>query len=300
MSINAQFNSNGSRRKFIQTSGLAIAGLALFPYCSQSKESTRYGLQLYTLRDQLSADLTGTLEAVAKIGYKELEVFGYGAGKVFGLSPREFRNIVEDLGMRLVSGHYLKGSANIPVGGTLTNGWEQAVEDGAEMGLEFMICAYLSPEQRRSLDDYKRFAELLNTSGEVAQKGGIQFGYHNHDFEFQEMEGILPMHLMMDHTEDDLVVAELDLYWMSKAGYKPSDFFKKYPKRTALWHVKDMADSKEKEFTEVGNGVIDFKAIFAEQSISGMKYFFVEQDVCKRPPLESIEISYKHLKKWEV
>jgi len=296
MSMKAHVTANSGRRKFLQTSGLAMAGMALFPYCTQSEESTRYGLQLYTLREQLSADLRGTLEAAAKIGYKELELFGYGEGKVFGLSPREFRKIVEDLGMRLVSGHYMKGGANVPGQGTLTNGWEKAVDHGAEMGLEFMICAYLFPEERRSPDDYKRLADLLNTCGAVTQKRGIQFGYHNHDFEFQELEGILPMQLIMDNTEEDLVVAELDLYWMSMAGYKTSDFFKKYPKRTALWHVKDMADSAEKEFTEVGNGVIDFQAIFAQRSISGMKYFFVEQDVCKRPPLESIEISYRNLK----
>ncbi|WP_416864560.1 MAG: sugar phosphate isomerase/epimerase family protein [Imperialibacter sp.] len=291
---------SGGRRKFIQTSGLALAGLALLPSCSPSSPGRRYGLQLYTLREQLSADLEGTLKAVAKIGYKDLEIFGYADGKVFGVTPSELRKMVEDLGMKLVSGHYLTGNINAPWQGTLSAGWEKAVEDANTMGLKYMVNAFLFPEERQSIDDYKKLTDLLNVSAKVAKNAGIQFGYHNHDFEFLELEGQLPMYVIMDGTDDDLVVAELDLYWATRAGHSPMHFFKRYPKRTALWHVKDMADSDDKEFTEVGNGVIDFKAIFEKSMLSGMKYFFVEQDVCQRPPVESIAISYKNLMKWGI
>jgi sugar phosphate isomerase/epimerase len=284
----------------MQTSGLALAGLAVLPYCSESKSERRYGLQLYTLRDQLADDLEGTLQAVARIGYKDLEIFGYSDGKIFGVKPAELRKMVEDLGMKLVSGHYLTGQVNAPGQGTLTNGWEKAVEDAAEMGLKYMVNAYLFPEERQSIEDYKKLTDLLSKSAKVTKSAGIQFGYHNHDFEFQEMEGQVPMYTIMDGTEDDLVVAELDLYWVTRAGYNPIGFFKKYPKRTALWHVKDMADTPEKEFTEVGNGVIDFKTIFSKAMLSGMKYFFVEQDICKGSPIDSVTMSYKNLKKWDI
>ncbi len=288
------------RRKFIQNSGLALAGLAILPYCTGAAAGRNYGLQLYTLRDQLSQDLKGTLQKVAKIGYRELEIFGYADGKVFGMAPKEFRMLVEDLGMRLVSGHYVTGNAVVTGQGTLTNGWEKAAEDAKIMGLDYMICAYLFPEERQKLDDYKRLTGLLSESGQVARQYGIQFGYHNHDFEFQELEGEIPMFTILDGTDDDMVVAELDLYWITRAGYNAVDFFKKYPKRTSLWHVKDLADTAEKEFTEVGNGVIDFRSIFAKASLSGMKHFFVEQDMSKRSPLESIEISYSNLKRWGI
>lgn len=291
---------SSGRRQFIRSSGLAMAGLSILPYCTGADSDKKYGLQLYTLRDLLSQDLKGTLERVAKTGYKELEIFGYGDGKVLGVAPKDLRTLVEDMGMRLVSGHYMTGIAVVTGQGTLTNGWEKAVEDADIMGLDYMVCAYLVPEERQTLDDYKRIADLLSESGLVARQYGIQFGYHNHDFEFQKMEGELPMHTLLDATDDDLVIAELDLYWITRAGYNAIDFFKKYPKRTSLWHVKDIANTEEREFTEVGNGVIDFKAIFAQASLSGMKHFFVEQDVSKRSPLESIEISYRNLKNWEI
>lgn len=288
------------RRDFIRISGLAAAGLMTLPYCTPSTETRRYGLQLYTLRDQLQADFEGTLKAVAKIGYKDLEIFGYSDGSVFGRKPSELKAMVEDLGMRIVSGHYLTGHSNTSAKGTLTNGWEKAVEDASVMGLKYMICAFLFPEERQSIDDYKRIAELLNKSGDAAKSANIQFGYHNHDFEFRKMDGELPMHILLDATDDDLVVAELDLYWVTRAGYNPIDFFKKYPKRVAMWHVKDMADTPDKEFTEVGNGVIDFKAIFANSYLSGMKHFFVEQDICPGSPLQSIKTSFDNLKKWGI
>lgn len=287
------------RRQFIQNSGLALAGLAVLPYCTGTASGKNYGLQLYTLRDLLSEDLQGTLEKVAKIGYKELEIFGYSDGKIFGMAPGEFRTLVEDMGLRLVSGHYMTGNAVVTGQGTLTKGWEKAAEDAKIMGLDYMICAYLFPEERQNLDDYKRLTGLLSESAQVARQYGIQFGYHNHDFEFQELEGEIPMFTILDGTDDDMVIAELDLYWITRAGYSPVDFFKRYPKRTSLWHVKDVADTAEREFTEVGNGVIDFKSIFAKASLSGMKHFFVEQDV-SNSPLESIEISYGNLKNWGI
>ena len=152
------------------------------------------------------------------------------------------------------------GNKQIP--GTILTGWDKAVEDAATLGQKYMVVAYLMPEERKSLDDYKKIAADLNKAGETCKKAGIQLCYHNHDFEFQAMEGTLPFDILMSQTDSKLIKVELDLYWAVKANHQPLDLFKKYPKRIELWHVKDMDNTDKKFFTEVGSGTIDFTSIF--------------------------------------
>ena len=180
--------------------------------------------------------------------------------------------------------------------GNVLNGWEKAVEDAKAIGHDYMVLAYLTPPERKSLDDYKKIAENLNKAGEVCKKAGIQLCYHNHEFEFEAMNGQLPFDILTGETDAGLVKIELDLYWAMVAGQDPVALFKKHKGRIALWHVKDMDKTPKKNFTEVGNGVIDFTTIFKNAKTSGMKHFFVEQDVCPGSPFDSISQSIGYIK----
>jgi len=287
---------NVSRRSFIKAGALLMATPMLSNW--EMKAQSKIGLQLYTLRNELSKDLEGTLKKVAAIGYKEVELFGYTDGKFFGKTTKEFKAMLKGLGLDPVSGHYGAGVERKDVKGTLSNDWQRACDDAAELGQKYVNCAYLTEGERKSIDDYKKYVDLFNKSGEVAKKAGLQFGYHNHDFEFKKMDGQLPYDLIAS-TDPELVKLELDMYWIVKAGLDPVDLFKKYPGRFPLWHVKDM-DKGDQSFAEVGTGSIDFKKIFDARKIAGMKHFFVEQDMAKRPPVEAIEISFKNVTKMNV
>jgi sugar phosphate isomerase/epimerase len=298
-----------TRRLFIKTAGVAAAGMALIPSCAPSakKEETTaaqvvlspeavkkdIGLQLYTLRNQIDEDLEATIKTVAETGYNQVEIFGYDNGQYFGSSAEDLYKLLAKYDLSPISSHHGTGLNEPEVVGTLTNGWQQAVDHAAKAGQKYMVMPYLQ-ESERSLEHYKALPELLSKAGEVVKAAGMEFCYHNHDFEFQEIEGILPMYHILDNTDPDLLKMELDLYWITKAGYDPIAFFERFPGRTALWHVKDMADTPEQEFTEVGNGVIDFETIFANKDKSGMTHFFVEQDQSD-DPLKSIGISYKNV-----
>ena len=274
------------RRNFVKSTA-ALTALSLVHPGISFAASSPTGLQLYTVRDQMEKDAPGTLEKVAKIGYSAVEGAGYDKRAFYGMPPKEFKKLLSDNGLKMPSGHvespFLKDQAN------------ETFEDAAEAGNEYVVLAWLFPEERRNIEDYKKIIELVNTSYEIAKKHGIKLGYHNHDFEFQSMDGQIPYDLMMHEFPNDLPM-ELDLYWVSKSGLDPIDIFKKYPNRFPLWHVKDMADTKEQEFTEVGNGVIDFQRIFDNLEMSGLKYFYVEQDQSKNP-LESIQTSYSNVQK---
>jgi sugar phosphate isomerase/epimerase len=253
------------------------------------KREKNIGIQLYTLRNELAKDAKGTIRKVADLGYKEVENFGYANGKFFGMDPKTYATFLTDIGLSAPSGHYM-----LP---QLTSGWDKAVEDAAAIGQKYMVLAFLFPHERKTMDEYLKVASTLNKCGESCQKAGIQLCYHNHDFEFEAIDGKLPFDVLMTETDKKLVQAELDLYWAVKAGQQPVELFRKYPKRIGLWHVKDMDNTEKKSFTEVGSGVIDFAEIFSMHRTSGMKHFFVEQDVCPGSPLVSIEKSMSHIKK---
>lgn len=257
-------------------------------WANEWKKERNIGVQLYTLRNELARDASATIRKVAEIGYTEVENFGYANRQFFGMGANRYAALLKDLGLTAPSGHYL-----LP---QLKSGWEQAVEDAAVIGQKFMVLAFLLPQERTSLDDYKIVAENLNKCGEYCKKAGIQLCYHNHDFEFEKQGDVFPFDLLMKETDKHLVKAELDLYWAVKAGQRPIDLFRKYPKRVSLWHVKDMDATENKAFTEVGNGTIDFSEIFKKHRLSGMEHFFVEQDVCAGSPWISIEKSLVHIR----
>ncbi len=290
-----------NRRKFLYQTGALAAGSFLLPNllsCGNSAAGlANPGIQLYTLRDALAEDFEGSIKKVADLGFKNIELFNYQAGKYFGKSIAEVKQLMDDSGLKVKSSHTLTGWSMPDSIGTLTKGWEQYVEDAATLGQEYVVCAYLPETERQSLDDYKKLTDLLNSCGEVAKKSGLQMAYHNHAFEFEKMGGQIPFDMLLKQCDKDLVKYELDLYWTKRAGVDPVEYFEKYQGRFPLWHVKDMDAGDDQFFAPVGEGVIDWQRIFDHASTAGLEYFFIEQDDTRdKKPFEAIEKSINFVK----
>lgn len=277
-----------NRRDFLKTTAAFTAATMIFPMAACAQEKKVIGLQLYTVRDKIQQDLKSTLEKLAKIGYNSIEAAGYSItdGTFYGMAAKPFVEFVNGLGMPLHSSHTVFELDSA----------EKVIADAAATGAKYIIYPYLSDQFRTNLDGWKATAEKFNKMGEIAKKNGIKFGYHNHAFEFEKMDGQIPYDLLLTQTDPSLVTFEMDLYWVTRGGHNPIDFFKKYPGRFELWHVKDMVKTEDMFFAPVGTGRMDFTGIFAEKKTAGMKYFFVEQDSFKDlDPMESVEMSFKYL-----
>src|SRR6201996_5890180 len=289
-----------SRRSFVKTSAMLSAGLLAAPHLF-AYDKKYIGLQLYTVRDAMQADPAAALAKVAKVGYNSLEGATYtGDEKFYGMDAKAFSKLLKQNGLIMPSSHYRLGEEQTngkDTAGTILHDWDKAVDDAAEVGLKYMVCAYLSNPERGSLDHYKQLADDFNKAGETAKKAGIQFCYHNHDFEFIQEDGKYPYETLLDNTDKNLVKMEIDLYWLTKANQDPIALIEKHPGRFPLWHAKDLDKTPKRMFTEVGNGVIDFKKIFTHADKAGLKYFFVEQDICPGNPFDSITQSISYIKK---
>ena len=263
-------------------------------------KSQLIGLQLYTVRDAMEKDPIGTLSKVAQIGYTSVEGATYtGTEKFYNMSPQEFKKVLKQNGLVMLSSHYRLGEAKEKgeiSKGTMLHDWDKAVDDAAELGLKYMICAWLAEEERGTLEHYKYVADQLNIAGERCKKSGIQLCYHNHNFEFEKQGNTYPYDILLG-SDKNLVKMEIDLYWIKKAGQDAIKLFHEHPGRFPLWHIKDMDNTPEQNFTEVGSGVINFKEIFKYKNLAGMKYFFVEEDKCPGSPFDSITKSINYLKK---
>ncbi|TAL42311.1 MAG: sugar phosphate isomerase/epimerase [Chitinophagaceae bacterium] len=281
------------RRHFIQNLSLGAAGLYANKLFADQIKKKSLNVQLYTIRDAVSKNLEGALEQLAGLGYKNIELYGYN-GTFFGKTTSEFKTILANTGIKVLSSHHTTGMA-MKGKGTLTDGWDKAIEDIHALGADYMVCAYLFPNERTP-DVYKSLPAMLEKAGTATKAAGIQFAYHNHDFEFEKLDDTLVYDFLLTNTPSDLVKMEMDLYWISKAGHDPVQYFEKYPGRFAMWHVKDM-EAGTKAITEVGNGTIDFNRIFAARKKAGLKYWFVEQDTSKRDMFESLKISRDYLAK---
>ncbi len=298
-----------TRRNFLKQSGLLLGALSV-PHLGFSldhliKGGYEPGIQLYTIRNQMQDNPEESLAKVAEIGYKLVEHATYsGTQKFYGKSVAEIRGILKSNGLKMLSGHYALGDSKTK--GTLLNGWEKAVEDAQKVGLKYMVCPFLLPPQRKTVNDYKKRAEEFNKAGEICKQAGIQFCYHNHNFEFEKIDNQLPFQILLNETDPDLVKIEMDIFWVSRAGYDPIVLFDQSPGRFTLWHVKDMKRTEDRgttdlsqggpAMTEVGNGIIDWPGIFARAQKAGMENFFVEQDITPDNPFPSIRSSLTYLK----
>lgn len=281
------------RRHFLQSLSMGAAGLYANKLFANQVKNKSLNVQLYTIRDAVSKNLEGALERLAGLGYKNIELYGYN-GTFFGKTTSEFKTILANTGIKVLSSHHTTGIA-MKGKGTLTDGWDKAIEDIHAIGAGYMVCAYLFPDERTP-DIYKSLPAMLEKAGTATKAAGIHFAYHNHDFEFEKLDDTLVYDFLLKNTSSDLVKMEMDLYWISKAGHDPVQYFEKYPGRFAMWHVKDM-EAGTKAITEVGNGTIDFDRIFAARKKAGLKYWFVEQDTSKRDMFESLKISRDYLAK---
>jgi len=288
-----------TRRSFVKTSAMLSAGILTSPRLF-AFDKKHIGLQLYTVRDHMQADPIATLAKVAQIGYNSVEGATYtGTEQFYGMAASAFAKLLKQNGLIMPSSHYRLGEELINGStqrGTLLNDWARAVDDATTVGLKYMVCSYLSDTERGTLDHYKKMADDFNTAGEICKKAGIQFCYHNHDFEFIQEDGKYPYEILLANTDKDLVKMEMDIYWVTKAKQDPIALINENPGRFPLWHLKDMDNTANQMFTEVGSGIIDFKEIFKHTRKAGLKYFFVEQDKCPGEPYESITKSLKYIK----
>ena len=290
-----------NRRSFVKSSAVLTAAGVLTNYKLLAYDKKYIGLQLYTVRDAMSANPAAALAKVARVGFNSVEGATYtGDEKFYGMDAKTFRNVLKQNGLVMMSSHYRLGEEQTngkDTMGTMLHDWDRAVDDAAEVGLKYMVCAYLSDVERGSLDHYKKLAEHFNRAGERCKKAGIQFCYHNHDFEFKQQDGKYPYETLLANTDKNLVKMEMDLYWVTKAKQDPIKLINENPGRFPLFHVKDMDKTPAGNFTEVGNGIIDFKNIFKHADKAGLKYFFVEQDKTPGDPFVSITQSYNYIKR---
>jgi sugar phosphate isomerase/epimerase len=293
-----------NRRDFLKISAAGALGMMAFGQfgCSQpstiDRKSFGVGLQLYTIRDAMDTDVPGSLKKISDLGYKNLELASYSNGRFYGYAPAEFKKMVNDLGMEIISSHTQVEAAGI----TVDNAQKMA-DDHAALGVKYCVQPWVE-EEDRNVDSYKRMVADWNEVGLIMKGVGIQFGYHNHNFEFANLDGIVPYYdILLAELDPELVTMEIDFYWASKAGQDPIDMFNRYPGRFQLFHMKDMLYKQEPFFdvikddiTSVGAGVIDFRRIMAAKDLAGMKYLFVEDDnQGNGKPFEALEVSIHNL-----
>ena len=262
------------------------------------------GLQLYNVREELKKDLPGTLRAVAAIGYRRVEM------GTDDYSAEVLRDAIAASGLTCLGGHcQTRHIVDQP---------DATIERAKTLGYRYLCCAWLQgldsgfhvnagrTGNALTLDDFRRHAELFNRFGEKCRQAGIQFGYHNHNFEFRTLEGIVPYDLLMQQTDPKLFQIELDTYWAERAGKDSVELLRKYRGRVMTLHLKDLKPVKgptfdveegRDAFTEVGSGTLDWKRIFTAADEAGVKHAFAEQDSGERPPIESAKISFDFLQK---
>lgn len=285
---------NLQRRHFLKiaavASGAALTGIsnplrALAAVTEPTASIGKFGLQLYSLRDDLPKDPKGVLKQVAAFGYKQVESFEGPTGMFWGMKNTEFKKYMDGLGMQIISSHC-----------NYKQNFDEKAAQAAAIGMKYLLCPYLGPQ--KTLDDYKKAADTFNKAGEICKKNGIRFAYHNHDYSFKQLDGQYPQDVMMNSTDKSLVDFEMDMYWVVNAGQDPLAWLKKYPNRFRLGHVKD---GGQKQTSTLGTGTIDYPSILKHAHSSGMNYFIVEQEQYEgTTPLAAAKDDAAYMKKLKV
>jgi sugar phosphate isomerase/epimerase len=260
----------------------------------------RPGIQLYTINEAMRSDPAGSLKRLRQIGFQEVESAGFG-----NLSAKQFRGLLDDAGLTCPSAHLQFDVDNLG----------PAFEDAHALGAKFAVSGMMrsvvlgksAPKDGLktgiSLDEAKRTAELSNRIGEAAKRAGLQFGYHNHNFEFADVGGgVTGYDLLLKQTDPQLVKFEIDCGWMIFAGHDPVEYFRKYPQRFPMIHVKDFLPRASGDTgmkgAELGHGTVDYKPIFAAGAKAGLQHYFVEQEgpFARMSPLEAAKIDCDYLR----
>ncbi len=276
-----------NRRKFLQVAGTLTAGSILFPQFACNSGSTetksivsdiiktpkpsidKFGIQLWSLKDDMAKDPKSVLKQIADLGYHQIESFDGDKGMFWDMGHLDFKKYMDDLGLSVVASHC-----------DINTDFEIKAAQAAEIGMEYLVCPWMGPQT--SIDNWKKVTDKFNACGEICKKNGIKFAYHNHAYSFRAFSGMIPHDFIMDNTDPELVEHEMDIYWVVTGGADPIEFLRKYPNRFRLCHIKDrMKDApaeEEQASCSLGTGSIDFSKILTVAKETGMKHFFVEQE----------------------
>lgn len=288
-----------SRKNFIKTAAAGLIFTAVGSKllgCKASAAATgnlrEFGLQLYTLRDVLPADPKGILKQVATMGYDQIESYEGDQGMFWGMTNTDFKKYMDDLGMKIVSSHC-----------NIDQEFERKGNEAAEIGMSYLIDPWVGPQ--KDIDTFKRVAEKFNERGNVCKKAGIRFGYHNHDYSFEPVNGQVPLDVMIQNTDPDLVDFEMDIYWVVTAGEDPIKWFEKYPGRFRLSHIKDRKKgiplSVKDASCVAGKGEIDYHSILKAGQKNGLKYYIIEQeDYNGMSSIQAAKENADYLKKFRI
>ncbi|HLF33522.1 MAG TPA: sugar phosphate isomerase/epimerase [Cyclobacteriaceae bacterium] len=245
-------------------------------------------LQLYSVRDDMSADAKGTLAKVGEMGYPFVEAAGYRDGQFYGMSPEEFKAEVEKNGMSLISSHTGRPVPDSANWNETMTWWDACIEAHSAVGVKYIVQPSMGRGAYSNLDTLRMYCDYFNVVGEKCAAKGIQFGYHNHEAEFGMIDSTRIYDFMLQNTDPQKVFFQMDLWWATVGGGIPVDYFKNYPGRFLLWHVKD-----EKELGQ--SGKIDFAPLFAEKAVAGVKYYIIEVEEYTGTPLEGVKQSLDYL-----
>lgn len=296
-----------SRRTFLKNSTALVCGAALLSKTAfaSSRPDEIVGIQLYSVREDMKKDPIGTLTQLAKMGYKNVEHANYIERKFYGFTPAEFKKILDDLGLKMPCGHTVMAKNHWDAEKKVfSDSWKYTVEDAAYMGQKYVISPSMDGSMRKTYDDMLRYMDVFNKCGELCQKSGMKFGYHNHSFEFSEkLNDIKVFDIMMRSMDPKLVIMQLDIGNMYIAGAKALDILGQYPGRFEMLHVKDeiAVSSPEKyESTILGKGIIPAKeAIDLGRKIGGTSVFIIEQESYQnRSPIDCMKENFEVMKKW--
>jgi sugar phosphate isomerase/epimerase len=305
-----------SRRKFLQNTSLALMGLSLKPSVLWSskdimaKQKMLIGIQLYSVRDDMFKNPLGTLTALAKMGYTHVEHANYVNEKFYGWKAKEFRKVLDDLGLHMPSGHTVMSPKHWDASKKeFTAVWKKTVEDAAIMGQQFVISPSIEEDARNSYDGLMKLIEQFNKSGDLCKANGMKFGYHNHNFEFTEkLNGDLMYDIILKNCDPSNVIQQLDFGNLFGTGARGADWINKYPGRFQSLHVKDEIKSEKGEMNDgyestiLGNGLVDPKAVsFLAKKIGGAHHFIIEQESYQGlTPLECAKIDLERVKAWGI
>ena len=281
-----------NRRKFIRNSGLFALTLPLVKSSLFTNvRLSKFGIQLYMVRDEMEKDPKEILKALGAMGYTQIESFKSNKGIFWGMTNKEFKKVSAGYGLDLISTHY--DDDDIP--------FEKKAEQAAEIGMKYLICPWKGPQ--KSIDDFKKIADEFNERGKICKKHGLRFGYHAHDYPYKEVDGQIPIDVLLQHTDKDLVDFQMDFYYTVTEGKDPEAYLKKYKDRFRLCHLRDVlkdrlpAGSQEESACDLGQGLINYPKLIATSLENGVKYFFVEQSrYYKETPMQSAKVNAEYLR----
>lgn len=273
------------RRTFLQQSGMGLLASTLPSWVLCQSKSLQFGIQVYSVKEDMEKDPVGTFKNLASYGYQQIESFEGSKGIFWGMQPKELKKLMNDLGMELIASHC-----------NYTDNLAQKADAAASIGMKYLICPWIGPQ--KSLSDYQKIAQQFQEAGKICKKAGIRFAYHNHAYSFEKIEGQFPQDILMKETDPALVDFELDMYWSETAGADTAAWLKKYAGRFRLCHIKDRSKdaSGPNASCNLGTGAINYQQLLQIAQSNGMQYFLVEQEKFENTtPLKSAAANAKYM-----